>query len=71
MIDSTTKIYSSLFTEEDFVMDDVGALKFSRGTFLDKIGKERDDMDNNPTVKIIIERMAEHFSTIVIKKLEG
>ena len=68
MIDTTTKIYSSLFTEEYFVMDEAGALKVSQGTFLNKLDLERDDMDNNPTVKIIIERMAEHFSSTVVKK---
>ena len=58
MIDTTTKIYSTLFTEEDFIMEDAEALKVSQGTFLDKLVIERDNMENNPTVKIIIEMMA-------------
>ena len=67
LIDITTKIYSSLFTEDDFTIDEEGALKVSKGTFLDNLKVKNSDMEQNPTLKLIIERMAEHFSSTVVK----
>ena len=68
LIDITTKIYSSLFTEDDFIIDEEGALKVSKGTFLDNLKVKNSDMEQNPTLKLIIERMAEHFSSTVVKR---
>ena len=68
LIDITTKIYSSLFTEDDFTIDEEGALKVSKGTFLDNLKVKNSDMEQNPTLKLIIERMAEHFSSTVVKR---
>ena len=68
LINATTEIYASLFTEDDFVMDSNKALKVRDGTFLRDVDLNSLNDDQGGIATIVEEHLLEHFERLVQNK---
>ena len=62
LIDMSTNVYTTLFTEDEFQADENGSLKISQSIFLKDIDKDQLNDKQKEVLDQVIQRLAHHFS---------
>ena len=68
LIEMAVQSFASLYTEKDFDLVDDGALKVTKGTFINALDIEKFSAKQKDTINVFLESIAEVFKSQIIVK---